>query len=687
MAQTIVLTDAEKDIRAFLSVLESGNIKASEAMLENFSLNYANTIMKSTRFTDMKVDFRNIQSETRDDGKVTLGSMSVNEEAKRIRLSMNLGYYLNKYNFNSQNPELRKVAVYEFVKTLNHELTHTMQHLESGERFIPSASGGYTIGEKLKFAKEGRAQATDNEYFYDENYSSTLLEGDANKKAVIKTGLQFYRIFPKDKMTRKLALRIVNDVLNSPEKDEVTYDAMSFDKGAKQSREDVTRKYADEIMSVVTPEELDKIPVLKFEYNDDGTTKSFVQLMRDRSDAIESLVRNKKILPETQVELTRQYMEVYSQLFINSLKRAGMEELAEIRKSVGDDVLLETLNTVLVGKNSEAQRYISKHLDYLDVFPEVCSSLSADMEKELLNKVQKLDEARGITVEKNKVIGKDGIESEYEKYVVHSPEISYVQNVIEYIELSKDMYKDQMYGETRASRTPYVMAMDRISKERKAELNTDLFIRKVRQNNDEEIEAKEEDEIPKDRLEEAGITVCPFSKVYNYDFMVYAVNSCILNKTVEKGHEFDFVSDMKANTEMANAEKEKEKLKDKAKTGGKTVDVEYEEKRKISGIRGFFGKLFAKKEKTVSAEDLVLAEEERQKAKKTLSSHRVFKRALEEKKQKQKDMCRELREIEPSLYESENRQLIEEQMKIIESYEQMQQEKDTKNKEVVAYAK
>lgn len=716
----IVLTDAEKDIKSFLSLVKNPNFKITEAFLENFAIRYAETVMRGTRFQDMNINFKEIAN-----NPAALGSMSVNEAQKSINLKMNLSLFVNQLGFDSQDPEERLVAAYQFVKTLNHELTHTMQDLEAGKKFIPSVNGGYTILEKLKFAREDKAQESDEEYFYDENYSDTNVEGDANKKSVIKTGIQFFRIFPKDTMPKSLQKTIVDDVIDSPKNHEVDYNTMSYDKGKQESREEVTRKYADELMAgsvnpgepVILNSKIVEKPILAFEYEEDGSPKSYVRLLNDRDACFKATFENQKIREDTRLELLTQYTEVYSQLLINSLRRAEPEEIIEIRKLMGDDKFLESLNFSLMGKTLEATRFVDKHTEYLDVFEYLCTNDRLDSFRKIKHAIEELDEKAGIDSRFEKRIDPKTNEERIEitAYRLCSPETAFIGKLADQVADTKDQYKDEMYEETRVGRIEFVEKMDEYAMDRKVDLQLDHIEREERKKRGDKIEVT--DEVLEEEKAKYSLPI-PTKSFVRETLSGYLYTTCI------EGKSYDLASDMIKAKEAQKA-KEGQKIDDEQIAEGKIVDASFEEieettvtdandtsvvtssnintssskvvqsakpKRTITGfIKGIFGLNKAKANgKTTGskysqikigdvAQERALSEEE---LNKRLSSHRVYSGALKERIEKQKEMCLELNEIEPSLTMSENQKIIEEQIGIIESFEKMQQGVQEKGEEL-----
>lgn len=217
-----------------------------------------------------------------------------------IELNENEFEYALK-NFNSNN--VCSVITHGFL----HELRHMKQNLMQQK--------GVSSYIALMYAKELLIINTDNKTYL-ENHNTLLIEEDADIYASKKweeiTGQRNY-LMQEHSFLYKVGLE-------EKERDEFAFDKLD---------EFIKEKENIDILKV--------FPILKKEYNEDGTKKSAMQLLKNMQKEIKEILNTKDISGYEKITLLIECKGMYFELLYRAMQKASLQEIDDLAAEYNKD--------------------------------------------------------------------------------------------------------------------------------------------------------------------------------------------------------------------------------------------------------------------------------------------------------------------------------------------------------------
>ncbi len=437
----IRLTDEEKVIKEYYQILVNKRVSEKDCnnIIEKFCQDYVNAVKKGTRFEQEKIG---IYEEKR---PKCMGSMSTERNGKLSPLTVKFSIF-NKY-FTKRDEGQRFYIFTELLDTLNHEMQHYIDNKEV-ENYIFSTKG-MSLNKCMEVVSEKLAQIADKYNFYsveEGNYENVIMEGDARRTGAIKSSTQLLRIAPK--MPGNYKKFLAKKVEKSMKEDNIDFENLKFDNSKeKYDRYDVTSAYVDEIIAA-NPGMLTRAPydIMTYEYNSDGTRKTFDELVHQRNEIYENVKSNKKINEDTRSALYLQLNTAFSRIMYNSLRRATPESIIDLRRRLGDKTFLNELYYIRQGKINSVKEKLEKFDQHIDFFNDHKELLDKSFAKEVGEEYKNFYEKSGykVYVGKNKeeyeslesdsmvylTKLKDNVSETYNKYPMYTREERFEKNEI-----------------------------------------------------------------------------------------------------------------------------------------------------------------------------------------------------------------------------------------------------------------
>lgn len=229
----------------------------------------------------------------------------------------------------SNDSQVRTTAFVGYIQTIHHEMTHLEQHIATENvKKIDDIDSDYA----LKYAREFAAikYLGDDYYHEGDNYKKQFIEKNAREKGFEDA----IDIFGKNKIREvKINEALKENIDNNLNDIFVETDYLEYN-GYMGDRDYITSSLVDEAIAN-NPKYLKKYPILKKEYNKDGSRKEVYQIIKDKAKAIERIKANPYYSSKKKEQKIIETQNMYCSIFINSLDNATDKDFIKAEKMVG----------------------------------------------------------------------------------------------------------------------------------------------------------------------------------------------------------------------------------------------------------------------------------------------------------------------------------------------------------------
>lgn len=278
--------------------------------------------------SDIHLSFIHNQQEKATSGKTIVGMRG--EVTPKVIINL-ASYKIEKIN--SSNPEERMTGYKDLIHTLFHENHHMMQKWMNQKGIISN--------ENIRNARDNILIRTLDEEWYSNsgrtgNYESYSTENSADLVAFEKyldiMGEDFEMSAKADILRGKINLGRYKANINS--RNHSTH----YQSNGREEKDDITIPILDDLICRKgLIELLEEYPVLKEEYNLDGTKKSSVELIKRMKEKIEEISKDTELSPTEKKKMIDTRQEFYYELIYNTLERNTPEENKKIVEELGEE--------------------------------------------------------------------------------------------------------------------------------------------------------------------------------------------------------------------------------------------------------------------------------------------------------------------------------------------------------------
>ncbi len=239
--------------------------------------------------------------------------------------------YFNLSNVVSQlksdKIEDRTNAIVKYVQTIHHELTHVEQHVATEMYKVE----GISQADALQFGREFAAKdfMRDEYYRAGNNYNKQFIERDARFKGFTDAS----GVLPKlengsNLVTVTLARQLqTDDAFVETEK-------LEF-RNKEDDRDVITTDIVDKAVKSNPAYYLKKYPILKGEYNSDGSRKELYALIKNSARNLYRIKNNPFIAPKLKKKAMERAKNYHSLVIAAELKSNSEEELKKAQQMLG----------------------------------------------------------------------------------------------------------------------------------------------------------------------------------------------------------------------------------------------------------------------------------------------------------------------------------------------------------------
>ena len=266
-------------------------------------------------------------------------------------IEINLFEFYKKI-FNESDITLNFVFVEEIFQTMFHEIRHLRQYKMTQ----------CTIGSKksLQYARDFALAYSLSKTWYKKNYKTMFIENDANEVGTKELNRIFGRAVALDewefleekaRKEKYTGQYIVNDQL--------LHTLERFYSSGLEERDEITIPILDYLICKKDRIEiLERYPILKKEYNLDGTKKSSKELISNLRKELDDISKENEFPEDIKKEAMQDCKEMYFELINRQIESNPLKEVNEIIAEFGKDDCINILDELAQYFNKEKESKI-----------------------------------------------------------------------------------------------------------------------------------------------------------------------------------------------------------------------------------------------------------------------------------------------------------------------------------------